>query len=126
MTKELTAKDIKNLSAAELYAPAAEASWLLVACGRGDYSASRLARAAEDVDAHVLNLNVTSLRCDDAQDGTVVVALRVGRRDASAVARSLERYGYDVLDFDGDTPGDGSALDSARSNAAALLRMLEM
>lgn len=123
MTKELSAKDIKKLSIEQLFAPAADTSSLLVACDRRDYSASRLARAVEDADAHLLNLNVTSLRADDAPDGTVVVALRVGRRDALAVARSIERYGYDVLDFDGDDDDSG---DTARRNAAALLRLLEM
>lgn len=125
MTKELSAKDIKKLSIEQLFAPAADTSSLLVACDRREYSASRLARAVEDADAHLLNLNVTSLRADDAPDGTVVVALRVGRRDALAVARSIERYGYDVLDFSGDTGDDGS-YDTARRNADTLLRLLEM
>lgn len=124
MTKELSAKDIKKLSIEQLFAPAADTSSLLVACDRREYSASRLARAVEDVDAHLLNLNVTSLRADDAPDGTVVVALRVGRRDALAVARSIERYGYDVLDFDGD--GSDDSYDTARRNADTLLRLLEM
>lgn len=125
MTKELSAKDIKKMSIEQLFAPAADTSSLLVACDRREYSASRLARAVEDADAHLLNLNVTSLRADDAPDGTVVVALRVGRRDALAVARSIERYGYDVLDFSGDT-GDDDSYDTARRNADALLRLLEM
>lgn len=125
MTKELSAKDIKKLSIEQLFAPAADTSSLLVACDRRDYSASRLARAVEDADAHLLNLNVTSLLADDAPDGTVVVALRVGRRDALAVARSIERYGYEVLDFSGDT-GDDDSYDTARRNADALLRLLEM
>ncbi len=128
MTKELSAKDIKNLSAAELFAPAAEASLLLVACRRADYSASRMARAVEDADAHLLNLNVTALPADDFMPDSVVVALRVGRRDATPVVRSLERYGYEVLDFASDSPADADAdsLDTARLNAAALLRLLEM
>lgn len=124
MTKELSAKDIKKLSIEQLFAPAADTSSLLVACDRRDYSASRLARAVEDADAHLLNLNVTSLLADDVPDGTVVVALRVGRRDPRPVARSIERYGYDVLDFAGD--GSDDSYDTARRNADALLRLLEM
>ena len=124
MTKEISAKDIKKLAPEELYAPAAEASHLLVACRRADYSASRIAHAAEDVDAHVLNLNVTALTLDDADD-CVVVALRVSHREAASVARSLERYGYEVLDFEGT--GIAAADDAgARSRAAELLRYLEM
>ena len=69
MTKELSAKDIKNLSAAELFMPAPEACHLLVACRRDDYAASRIARAVEDVDAHILNLNLLSpRRADDEAD----------------------------------------------------------
>lgn len=123
MTKELSAKDIKKLSPEELYAPAAEASHLLVCCRRADYSASRIAQAAEDVDAHVLNLNVTALRPDDMPADCVVVALRVARREALSVVRSLERYGFDVLDFDGASQADD---ETARERAAELLRYLEM
>lgn len=123
MTKELSAKDIKKMSPEELYAPAAEASHVLVCCRRADYSASRMARAVEDVDAHVLNLNVTALRTDDMPADCVVVALRVARREALSVVRSLERYGFDVLDFDGASQADD---ETARERAAELLRYLEM
>lgn len=126
MTKELAAKDIKNLTAEHLYAPAAEASYLVVACRRVDYSASRLARAVEDADAHVLNLNVTACAAD-GYDDHAIVALRVSRREAAAVARSLERYGYDVLDFESQG-GDMTDADTlaARLRAAELLKYLEM
>lgn len=124
MTKELTAKDIKKLSADELYCPAPDASHMLVACRRDDYSASCMARAVEDADAHVLNLNVTALHPEGAGPDMVLVALRVGRRDAAAVARSLARYGYETVDFDG--PADTADEDTARMRAAALLRYLEM
>ena len=125
MTKELTAKDIKKLTPDELYAPAAEACHILLCCRRDQYSASRIARAVEDVDAHVLNLNVTALQLPGRDGGEcVVVALRVGRRDAAGVVRSLERYGFEVVDFEGasGTPDD----DTARARAAELLRYLEM
>lgn len=125
MTKELTAKDIKKLTPDELYAPADDACHILLCCRRDQYSASRIARAVEDVDAHVLNLNVTSLQLPGREQGScVVVALRVGLRDASGVVRSLERYGMEVLDFEGTAgaPDD----ETARARAAELLRYLEM
>ena len=85
-----------------LFPPVEESSELSVACYRTDYSASRIAHAVEDVDAHLLNLNVTSLVTDH---GEVVVDLRVNRRNAASVARSLERYGYRVVDIhDADEP----------------------
>ncbi|GFI52668.1 hypothetical protein IMSAGC021_00974 [Muribaculaceae bacterium] len=37
-----------------------ESSTLVLTCRRGDYSASRIARAVDDADAHLLNLNVTA------------------------------------------------------------------
>ena len=97
MTKELTAKDIKKLSQQELFPPHPEAGDLLVACHRGHYSASAIAR---------------------------VVALRVNRRDLASVARSLARYGYDVLDF--DSPADPETIEEARLRAAEILRYLEL
>jgi hypothetical protein len=64
-----------------------------VACFRADYSASAIARAVEDCDAHLLNLNVTG---DILPSGEMTVELRVSHRDSGAVSRSLERYGYRV------------------------------
>lgn len=71
-----------------------EASELSVACYRADFSASRISHAVEDAEAHLLNLNVTSEVLDSGQ---IVVDLRISHRDAGAVSRSLERYGYTTL-----------------------------
>ncbi len=65
-----------------------------MACYRADYSASVIARAVEDADAHLLNLNVTS---EVLPSGEIVIDLRVSHRNAGAVSRSLERYGYTTL-----------------------------
>ena len=65
-----------------------------MACYRADYSASRISRAVEDADAHLLNLNVTS---EVLPSGEIVIDLRVSHRNAGAVSRSLERYGYTTL-----------------------------
>lgn len=73
-----------------------ESSELSVACYRADFSASRISRAVEDADAHLLNLNVTS---EILPSGEIVVDLRVSHRDAGAVSRSLERYGYSTLNI---------------------------
>ena len=87
-----------------------ESSRLLVSCIPADYSASRIARAVEDCDAHLLNLNITA---DGEQlDNRVVVALRLSHRSPLAAARSLERYGYEVLDVEHDAlAGDDIAAD---------------
>lgn len=84
--------------AGRLYPPRHESSRLLVSCIPSDYSASRIARAVEDCDAQLVNLNVTS---DGSRlDNRVVVELRVSHRSPVAVARSLERYGYEVVDVE--------------------------
>ena len=115
-------KDFKTYQLGGLYPVHEGASHLLLGCRRDDYSASRIARAVEDCDAHLLNLNMMK-DGDNAYD--FLVDIRVNRLSGEAVARSLERYGYDVLDF---TPGDTSdAEDSTlRRRVEELLRYLNV
>ena len=104
----------------DFFPPVEESSRLLVGCNREDYSASRIARAVEDCDAHLLNLNVTSMgesALDDSGD------LRVSNRNAAGIGRSLERYGYTVL---GMRSADTVDADTARSRIDQLFRYLEI
>ena len=71
-----------------------EATEIVLCCPPCDYSASLICRAAEDCDAHVLNLNVTDER---TETGNIIVDLRINHRDGENVARSLERYGYECF-----------------------------
>ena len=71
-----------------------DSSTLLVACRPDDYSASAFAKAVEDCDAQLLWLSVTGMR---ARNGNIIVALTVNARAPWGVARSLERYGYEVV-----------------------------
>ena len=87
-----------------LFPPREESSRLLVSCLPSDYSASRIARAVEDADAHLLNLNVTT--DGERLDNRVVAELMVSHRSPLAVARSLERYGYEVVDVEHDSLAD--------------------
>lgn len=80
-------------TANHLFPPNPETSELTVVCRRSDYSASLIARAVEDAEAHLLNLNVTSA---DAGPESMAVDLRVSHRNAGSVARSLERHGFEV------------------------------
>lgn len=93
-----------------LFPSVEESSTLLLACRRGDYSASRIAMAVEDCDAHLLNLNITSDGED--LDNRIVAELRVSHRNPESVSRSLERYGYQVLDATGAPIGDESLMRS--------------
>lgn len=118
------------------FPPVGESSRLLVGCRREDYSASRIARAVEDCDAHLLNLNVTSmgdtadvynnLASDNARDGKlpVVFDLRVSHRNPSCITRSLERYGYTVLDTLSDDDSSDTAV--ARERIDQFFRFLEI
>lgn len=105
-----------------------EASMLTVACFPDDFSASQLARAVEDSNAHLLNLNVTDRRLDD---GRITVELRTNLLHHTATARSLERYGYEVLHARSLLNGkiviaDGDADDTSRRRAAELLHILNL
>lgn len=98
-----------------------ESSVLLLTCRPTDYSASAIARAVEDCDAHLLNLNVTA---DTTDDGRAVVLLRVSHRDPSSVARSLERYGFQVADSGSDAVMTSD--DDARLRALEVLHYLSV
>lgn len=98
-----------------------EASELTIECGRSDYSASAIARAVEDCNAHLINLNVTSAPGSTA--GKVVVDLRVSHRNSAAVVRSLERYGFMVTSVPDDE--NDPILSKAREHANELLHYLE-
>lgn len=116
---------------------AAVADWtrLLIGCRRDQYAASLVARAVEDCDAHLLNLNVTSPGAitGDGADGTapgdyaefpVRVELRVTHRNAESVARSLERYGFTVLEA--HSSADDTDPDVAADNLANLIKYLQI
>jgi ribosomal protein S11 len=76
-------------------------------CRKEDYSASIVARAVEDCDAHLLNLNVTSQVTDS---GDMVVELRVGINNGESVARSLARYGYEVVKIEHNSVVDNDSM----------------
>ncbi|MCH5246858.1 MAG: hypothetical protein J1E99_01760 [Muribaculaceae bacterium] len=98
-----------------------ETSSLKIECNRLDYSASAIARAVEDCNAHLLNLNVTSDAASN--NGAVVVDLRVSHRNSSSVVRSLERYGFLVTSVDRDYDDPMQA--RARDHALELLHYLD-
>lgn len=94
----MTADDAKQ-RLLSLFPPHQECCTLTVMCMPSHYSASELARAVEDADAHLLNLNVTT---SSGPEGQSVVELRISHRDAGRAAASLERYGYTVTDVGQD------------------------
>lgn len=105
---------------AHLFPPLPDCCEISVACYRGDYSASRIAHAVEDAEAHLLNLNVTS---ELQPTGEITVDLRVNHRNGGSVARSLERYGYRVLSVRSDSD---AYTDLARARINELMAHLEV
>lgn len=76
-----------------MIAPRDDCSVITMECAPHDYSASVIAHAVEDSDAHLVDLFSTPT---DA--GRIRVTLRVRQSDPTAAVRSLERYDYEVLD----------------------------
>lgn len=120
MTKDLTPKDESAIDFELFFPHAQDESRLLVGCRQADYSASLIARAVEDCNAQVLNLNVTSL---SAGASGLVVDLRVNHRNAEAISRSLARYGYEVIEAKSSACAETEKM---RSRANELLRYLEI
>lgn len=86
-----------------------DSSYLTVVCSPRDYSASMIAHAVEDADAH---LNDMWSKPDT--DGNIRVTLRVGHNDPSSVARNLERYGFTVIATFAATPIQNDTLAAER------------
>ena len=70
-----------------------DCSVITVECAAQDYSASMIAHAVEDSDAHLVDLFSVP-----ADDGKVRVTLRVRHSDPTAAVRSLERYDFNVVE----------------------------
>lgn len=99
-----------------------DASELILAVMPEDYSASRIAGAVEDCNAHLLNLNVTRLL---TERGQMIVDLRVEHSSSANIARSLERYGFEVIDHF-NTLGNEAETERARDRADEILRILNI
>ncbi len=89
-----------------------DCSVITLECSPADYSASRIAQAVEDTDAHLVDLWSVP-----ADGGRMRVTLRVRRDDPSSTVHSLERYGYDVVSAYGNDYGDSEM---------AAIRLLEL
>lgn len=113
-------KDFKTYEVDDLYPAIDGSSHLLIGCRRDDYSASRIAHAVEDSNAHLLNLN---LMLDDTGAYDLLVDIRVNRQSGEAVARSLARYGFEVLNF---SPGETGSDSTLRERVEELLRYLNV
>ncbi len=112
---------VPHHSPARVFPHLDDVSELSVACYRTDFSASRIAHAVEDAEANLLNMNVTDRVTDR---GEIIIDLRVSHRSPYAVARSLERYGFYVVEFLGMNPDDDDA-DTLSERIGELLAHIE-
>ncbi|MDE5713535.1 MAG: hypothetical protein K2I16_07935 [Muribaculaceae bacterium] len=99
---------------ARMIAPRDDCSEVTVECLPEDYSASVLAHAVEDSDAHLVDLFSTP-----SADGRIRVTLRLRHSDPSAAVRSLERYDFKVLEAHGSS-------DVMRDSAIAAERLMAL
>lgn len=121
--KKLTAKDSKIYDLEVLFPQLGDESHILLGCRREDFSASRIAHAVEDCDAHLINLNVLAMEHPQAE---IIIDIRVNRRNPVEVARSLRRYGYDVLEIDNDGSEDDGGDNTLRERIDQLLHYLNI
>lgn len=107
-------------AAARFFPQLNESAELTITCPPGHYSASSIAHAVEDVDAHLLNLNVVE---GTEPNSLTTVVIRVNHSRGESVARSLARYGYDTIELTG-APGmmNGDLMDRVE----ALIHYLEV
>lgn len=91
-----------------------DCSVITVECDPADYSASILAHAIEDTDAHLVDLFSVP-----GENGQIKVTLRVRHSDPTAAIRSLERYDFHVVEAH-------SAGDSMQSMEIATERLLSL
>ncbi|MCM1377915.1 MAG: hypothetical protein NC097_02000 [Clostridium sp.] len=101
-----------------LVTPRDDASLICVECAPADYSASALAHAVEDADAHLVDLWTAPTNRD-----SLLVTLRVRHSDPSACIHHLERYGFKVVDAVG---ADFADADVARERLRELQVLLNV
>lgn len=98
----------------------------ILSCHRDDYAASRIVRAVEDCDVHLLHLE--AIPHPDSPESFFMVSLATAPCNPSHIVASLERYGYEVTDVDSplnpaEDPGDDDPL---RERVASLLRLFDV
>lgn len=113
-------KDAMIKAVAGLFPQLDESAELTITCPPSQYSASAIAHAVEDADAHLLNLNVTA---GTEPDSLTTVMLRVNHSRGESVAKSLARYGYETIEI--ATPG-GMPASEMMERAREFMRYLDI
>ena len=99
-----------------LFPPVEDSCEITIAAMPSHFSASHVARAIEDCDAHLINLNVLHRTLDS---GELTVMLRATLANPEPAIRALERYGYRVIEIHTSNPD--AANDSLQTRIDELL-----
>lgn len=94
-------------------APRDDTSIITIECSPADYSASIIARAIEDADAHLVDL----WSAPSPRSGAVRVTLRVRIENPRAAVGSLRRYGFEVVDATAHCPVGSAQIEEERLSA---------
>lgn len=84
-----------------------------------DYALSEIARIVEDCDAKILSLYAR----DQAENGELIVSIKLNRTEVQPVIRAFERYGYNVKAFFAD---NDSIDEATQKNYDALMMFLNV
>lgn len=95
-----------------------DSSEIVIECFPEAYAASSIAHAVEDADAHLVDLI-----SHPSRDGKIRVTLRVRHSDPTAAVRSLERYGYEVIEANGPQYSDAQLSAERLSNLRLYLNV---
>lgn len=99
-----------------IISPRDDSSTVVLEISPSAYSASQIAHAVEDAD-----VNLVDLWTSPGEGDYLTVTLRVRTSDPSAVAASLERYGYSVLEATGE---ENRSVDTAMERLLSLKAIL--
>jgi len=94
-----------------------DCSVIELVCDAAQYSASQLAMAIEDVDAHLIGLLTYP------SDDKLGVTVRITHSDPSAAIRSIERYGYEAVAWHGS---DNIRVDLSQQRMENLLQFMNV
>lgn len=95
-----------------------DSSVIAVECDPAQYSASMLAHAVEDSNAHLVDLI-----SHPGENGKLNVTLRVRSEDPTEAMRNLERYGYSVVEH---SNGSDAATSILAERIAALQALINV
>lgn len=95
-----------------------DSSLICVECAPAEYSASSLARAIEDADAHLVDLWTVP-----TDHNTIMATLRVRHIDPSVCVHNLERHGFKVVDAVGASYSDATLAAERLLQLQALLNV---